>query len=71
MIFERCKYTQPRIAFKLEQPEPRGVPVHFADATAVAFGDAKNFHAPMAVLDYNHDGRNSLFVMEGESGFRI
>jgi hypothetical protein len=25
----------------------------------------------LAVLDYNHDGRNRLFVMECDKGFRI
>jgi tetratricopeptide (TPR) repeat protein len=69
--FERCKYTQPRVAFKLEQPEPRGIPVHFTDATSNVFSQPANYHGPMAVLDYNHDGRNSLFVMEGEKGFRV
>jgi len=69
--FERCKYTQPRIAFKLEQPEQPGIPVRFVDATASAISQATNFHGPMAVLDYNHDGRNSLFVREGEAGFRL
>ena len=69
--FERCKYTQPRMAFALEQPDRRGVTVHFTDATAAAFAQAANYHGPMAVLDYNHDGRNSLFVMEGEKGFRV
>lgn len=68
-IFERCKYTQPRIAFKLEQPDPHGIAVRFVDATAAAFSQAANFHGPMAVLDCNHDGRNSLFAMEGETGF--
>ncbi len=69
--FERCKYTQPRIAFKLEQPDAHGIPVRFVDATATAISQAANFHGPMAVLDYNHDGRNSLFVREGETGFRL
>jgi tetratricopeptide (TPR) repeat protein len=69
--FEACKYTRPRIAFKLEQPELRGVPVRFVDATAGAFGQASAYHGPLGVLDYNHDGRNSLFVMEGEKGFRV
>jgi Flp pilus assembly protein TadD len=69
--FERCKYTQPRLAFKLEQPGRRGIPVHFVDATSAVFKQASNYHGPMAVLDYNHDGRNSLFVMEGEDGFRV
>jgi tetratricopeptide (TPR) repeat protein len=69
--FERCKYTQPQIAFKLEEPDRRGVPVHFTDATSTAFSQPSDFHGPMGVLDYNHDGRNSLFVTEGEKGFRV
>jgi hypothetical protein len=69
--FERCIYTQPRIAFKLEQPEARGIPVRFVDVTAKVCGRAAGFHGPMAVIDYNHDGRNSLFVAEGEAGFRL
>jgi tetratricopeptide (TPR) repeat protein len=70
--FEICKYTEPRMAFKLEQPDKRGISVRFVGATAEAFGQrAADFRAPMAVLDYNHDGRNSLFVMEGQNGFRL
>ena len=68
---ERCVYTEPRLAFTLEQPQPRGVSVRFVDATASAFPHARAYHAPMAVLDYAHDGRNSLFVTEGESAFRL
>jgi len=69
--FERCKYTQPHVAFVLEQPARRGIPVRFVDATDAAFSPASNYHVPMGVLDYNHDGRNSLVVMEGENGFRV
>ena len=70
--FERCKYTQPRIAFTLAQPDQRGIPVRFVDASLAAFGqDASAYHAPLGVLDYNHDGRNSLFVTEGGKGFRL
>ena len=69
--FERCKYTQPQVAFVLEQPDRRGIPVRFVDATATAFAQASQYHAPMGVLDFNHDGRNSLFVMEGDKGFRV
>src|SRR6185295_3967798 len=58
--------------FKLEEPDPRGIRVQFAEATAEAFGQrAADYHAPMAVLDYNHDGRNSLFATEGQKGFRV
>jgi tetratricopeptide (TPR) repeat protein len=69
--FERCQYTQPRITFALEQPDRRGVPVHFVDVTATACALASNYHAPLAVLDFNHNGRNSLFVREGDKGFRV
>jgi len=69
--FERCQYTQPRVAFSLAQPDPKGIPVRFVDATASAFGEKSSlYHGPVGVLDYNHDGRNSLFVMEG-TGFRL
>ncbi len=47
-------------------PNGAEFPLHFADATATAFAQASNYHAPIAILDFNHDGRNSLFVMEGE-----
>jgi Flp pilus assembly protein TadD len=68
---ERCKYTQPRVAFTLDQPDARGIPVHFADATAAAFGaSAANYHGPIGVVDFNHDGRNSLFVLD-QNGFRF
>jgi cytochrome c-type biogenesis protein CcmH/NrfG len=69
--FEKCKYTQPRAAFALEQPERQGIPVRFVNDTFKAFGQqSSRYHGPIGVLDYNHDGRNSLFVMD-ESGFRL
>ncbi len=67
--FEKCKYTLPRIAFALEQPDPHGVPVKFANATATAFAQTENFHGPLAVVDFSHDGRNSLFVGAGGNNF--
>ena len=70
-VFERCKYTQPRMAFSLEQPDPRGIPVKFVDATSAAFSQPSAFHGPFGVLDFNHDGRNSLFVTESDKGFRV
>src|SRR5260370_37280353 len=69
--FERCKYTVPRLAFVLEQPDRHGLPVRFVDATSSAFTQSSNYRGPMAVVDYNHDGRNSLFAMEGHNGFRL
>lgn len=68
---ERCKYTQPRVVFTLVEPERRGVTLRFVEATAQAFGpEASSYRGPVGVLDYNHDGRNSLWVRQ-ESGFRL
>lgn len=68
--FERCKHTQVRLPFKLEQPLADGIKVTFADATSTALPAAANFRGPIAVVDLAHDGRNSLFVAEGD-GFRL
>lgn len=69
-VFEKCKHTLARLPFKLEQPAAEGVKVLFADATKQFLPDASKYHGPVAVIDLAHDGRNSLFVGEGE-GFRL
>ena len=69
--YERSKHTLARLPFKLEQPEPNGVKVLFAEATSAAFGTATNYHGPVGVLDLRHDGHNSIFVIEGNDGFRL
>jgi Flp pilus assembly protein TadD len=68
--FERCKHTLAKLPFKLEQPLTEGVKVAFTDATKTALGNGALWHGPLAVIDLAHDGRNSLFVSEGE-GFRL
>ena len=68
---ERCKYTQPRVAFSLVQPDARGVTVRFVETTVESLGaEASSYRGPVGVLDYNHDGRNSLWVNQGD-GFRL
>jgi len=63
--FERSKYTQARVPFKLEQPDKEGIKIRFVDATKEALGDgAQNFSGPIGVIDANHTGWNSLFVVE-------
>ncbi|HYV29829.1 MAG TPA: tetratricopeptide repeat protein, partial [Candidatus Binatia bacterium] len=63
--FERSKYTQARVPFKLEQPDKEGIRIRFVDATREALGDgAQNFSGPIGVIDANHTGWNSLFVVE-------
>jgi Tfp pilus assembly protein PilF len=70
--YERCKHTQARAPQKVLKPDRQGIPVTFADATAAAFGsEAARYHAPIAVLDYNRDDRNSLVAAEGTNGFRL
>jgi Flp pilus assembly protein TadD len=69
---ERCKYTQPLSPFILSQPDPHGIPVHFAEETAAAFGAlATGCRGPLAVIDYDHDGRPSIFAQETSGGFLL
>ena len=69
-VFEKCKHTVAKLPFKPEQPSAAGVKVAFTDITKTAFPNAANYRGPLGVLDLAHDGRNSLFVREGE-GFRL
>jgi Flp pilus assembly protein TadD len=69
-VFERCKHTQARLPFKLEQPLPEGVKVAFVDATSSALPNASAYGGPLGLIDIAHTGRNSLFVREG-AGFRL
>src|SRR2546430_15693984 len=62
--FERSKYTQARVPFKLEQPDKEGIRIRFIDATKEVLGDGVNFSGPIGVIDLNHTGWNSLFVIE-------
>ncbi len=69
---ERCKYTLPLSPFVLSQPDPRGVPVRFVEETAAAFGAlATECRGPLAVIDYDHDGRPSIFAREESGGFLL
>ena len=69
---ERCKYTEARVPFQLEQPEREGVKVVFTDATAEVFPEASGakFAGPLGVIDFAQDGTNHLLVREGDS-FRV
>jgi hypothetical protein len=70
--FERSKYTQARVPFRLEQPARDGVPVGFVEATRETLGDgAGGFSGPVAVLDVDRTGWFGLFVAEPGAGFRL
>ena len=69
---ERCQYTRPLSPFVLGPPDPRGIPVRFAEETAAALGAlATACRGPLAVLDYDHDGRASLFAQDRTGGFLL
>jgi Flp pilus assembly protein TadD len=69
---ERCQYTQPLSPFVLSQPDPHGIPVRFAEDTAATFGAlATRCRGPLAVIDYEHDGRPSIFAQETSGGFLL
>ncbi|HEU0008203.1 MAG TPA: FG-GAP-like repeat-containing protein [Verrucomicrobiae bacterium] len=69
-LFEKCKHTIAKLPFKLEQPLAAGIKVVFTDATKAMLPEAARFRGPLGVIDLAHDGRNSLFVREGD-GFRL
>jgi Tfp pilus assembly protein PilF len=63
--FERSRYTVARVPFKLDQPEKEGIRIRFTDATKEALGDgAQKFSGPIGVINGNHKGWTSLFVVE-------
>ncbi|SVB76268.1 uncharacterized protein METZ01_LOCUS229122, partial [marine metagenome] len=69
--WEKCSYTEIRIPFKLAQPDTDGIAVKFVDATDKTFaGNADKFSGPFGVIDFNHDGNNSLFVRTRTNTFR-
>ena len=69
--WEQCRYTEVLIPFKLAQPDANGITVTFVDDTAKAFaGNAAQFAGPFGVIDFNHDGNNSLFVRTRTNTFR-
>jgi len=70
--FERSKFTQARVPFKLDQPEKEGIRIRFVDATKEALGDgAQDFSGPIGVINGNKKGWISLFVVEKGQGFRV
>lgn len=67
--FERSKYTQARVPFKLDQPETDGIAVRFIDATRESFGEAaKDYAGPIAVFDPHPAGAPGLFVLDRTGG---
>ena len=69
-IYERCDYTQARVPIQIEKPSRNGIPVTFSDVSSLAFGAlGTELIGPAGVIDLDHDGRNSLFVLQAGKGF--
>ncbi|MBL9135350.1 MAG: VCBS repeat-containing protein [Verrucomicrobiales bacterium] len=69
--FERSRYTQARVPFRLEQPDGSGIAVQFIDATAEALGtEADRYLGPVGLVEPDKSGSPSLFVLERGVGFR-
>jgi tetratricopeptide (TPR) repeat protein len=69
-FLEKSILTAARIPFEMEKPSEKPIQITFTDATSEVFTNAPDIKSPVAVIDYNHDGRNSLFAMD-RSGFRV
>ena len=70
--FERGKFTLPRVPFRLDQPDPDGVPFTLVDATATVLGpSAGEVAGPVGVIDPGHTGTNSLFVLGADRSFHL
>jgi tetratricopeptide (TPR) repeat protein len=69
---EASEHTTLRVPFRLERPDPDGIPVRFTDATPEFLGpDASRYQGPFAVLDINHDQALDLWVRDGDAQFRL
>ena len=69
--FEACIHTEAVVPFRLEQPEVRGIPVRFEEATADLLGRvAHDYRSPFGILDVGRDGELDLLV-RGVDGFEL
>ncbi len=69
---EISRHTDIFLPFILETPDPEGIPVTFTDVTGQRLGEAAgSWSGPMAVIDFNHTGTNSLWVIEDGLRFRL
>ena len=69
---ETCRHTDIYLPFVLESPKSEGIPVTFNDATDRMLGEASSqFSGPLAIVDFNHSGTNSVWAIESGDQFRM
>ncbi|MBI1841803.1 MAG: VCBS repeat-containing protein, partial [Verrucomicrobia bacterium] len=70
--FEKSKYIQPRVPFRLEQPRRDGIRIRFVDATSEILREgATRYAGPIGVVQAHPGAVNHLFVSEPGRGFRL
>lgn len=69
---EICRHTEIYAPFVIEKPAQPGIEFSFENATLDFFGSETNrYTGPLGILDYNHTGTNSLWVIEEGGAFRL
>ena len=71
--FEKSVHTNARLpGAEREEPELNGVAVRFVDATSEAFAAAaSSYRAPIAIIEWKADARNSLVLADPGGGYRV
>lgn len=69
---EICRHTEIYVPFVLSAPDPEGIPVTFNEVTDDYFNSLDgSFSGPIAILDFNHTGTNSIWAIEDGKRFRL
>lgn len=69
---EICRHTEIKVPFNIELPAKEGNRIQFKDVTSIYFNKLTNsFSGPIAILDFNHTGNNSIWAIEDDSKFRL
>ncbi|HTI73022.1 MAG TPA: FG-GAP-like repeat-containing protein [Candidatus Limnocylindria bacterium] len=70
--FELCKYTEIHIPIVVTQPDTRGIPVQFVNATSTAFpAGTTAFIGPVGIFDIDQRGWNDLLAVDGQGGLAL
>lgn len=69
---EICRHTEIKVPFVIELPAAEGIDIKFKDVTSLYFdGLTNSYSGPIALIDFNHTGTNSIWTIENNSKFRL